>query len=134
MDVRASEDPTSGSGKEREVFRAQVSAAYATIMETVKRRNGNVEYGDRCAEAIVQRHRKARCESIRFEGIIGTIKKKMTTGSPTEEDIMRAATAVYNGDANLSNMYTYLRDSSVYCGPAFVFHDCFLFLRSTQSW
>ena len=51
--VAASEDPISGSGKKKELFKKQVLAAYNRLMDTVKQRNDNVEYNERSGEAIV---------------------------------------------------------------------------------
>lgn len=132
--VGASEDPLSGSGKKKELFQRQVQHIYVGFMVDVKKRNAQMNYGERTGDAIVQRHRKARCECIKFEGIICSMKAKKPTGSPTEEDFFRAATAVYNGEALISNMYTFLRDASVPIGPMFPFLDCLHFFRSTEAW
>lgn len=130
----ASEDPQAGSGKKKDVFLGQVLDVYDELMLEVKRKNPQVEYPARTGDAVAQRHRKAKCESLKFEGIIASIKAKNPTGSPSEEDITRAAQAVYNGDATIANMYTYFRDSSVDAGAQFPFLDCLWYLRQTISW
>jgi len=103
-------------------------------MDEVRRKNAGITYTERSAEAILQRHRNARCECIQFEGTLGVIKRKKPTGSLSEEDLVRAVTAIYNGDANMSHIYAYLRDSNVDCGPKFIFVECLTFFRATHSW
>lgn len=46
---------------------------------------------DRTGEAIIQLFRKARCKSVKFEGIVKSIKSKEPTGSPKEEQIKHVA-------------------------------------------
>lgn len=65
--VAASEYPTSGSGKRRNLFRSQVSEAYNKFMQYVKRRNPSILYPDRTGDTIIQKHCKARCEAVKFE-------------------------------------------------------------------
>lgn len=69
-----------------------------------------------------------------MEGIIDAINSKNPTGSPSEEDIRRAALAVCNGDATIGNMYTHLREESANCGPGFLFLDRLFYLRTTHAW
>lgn len=55
----------------------------------------NVNYPEHTGDAMVQRFRKAKCESVMIEGIIGATKSNRPEGSPLEVDIERAALAVY---------------------------------------
>lgn len=132
--VSASEDPRSGNGKKRDLFVSQILAIYVKKMDDVRCKQPLVSYPERTGEAISQRYRKARCECIKFEGLILSVKAREPTGSPSEEDIERAALAVYNGEVNISNMYTYLRDSTVDVGVDFLFRDALIFLRETHTW
>lgn len=68
-----------------------------------------------------------------MEGIIHLIKQKKPIGSPSEADIERAALA-NNGDANISNMYSYFTDLSLDAGPVFPFQDSLTYLRLTNTW
>lgn len=131
--LTASEDPFSGNGKKKEVFRLQMCKAYEDILEKLREKETGLRFASRTGDAIIQRHRKARCESIKFEGIIGSMRKKNPTGSPTDEDFLRAATAVYNGDATIANMSTYFRNASVPCGPTFLFLKCLYFFRTSSA-
>lgn len=132
--VSASEDPRSGNGKKKDLFSAQVLECYKNFMKEVTHKNPRFNYPDRTGDAIIQRYRKAKCEGIKYEGIIATIKAKKPTGDPTEEDIERAALAVYNGDAKVCDLYTYLRDFSVSAGPEFPLKDALFYLRQTNTW
>ena len=132
--IMASEDPIAGSGKKKELFHKQILSQYKSIMEDVQQRNPDTDYVARTGDAIAQRFRKARCECLKFEAIIWSIKAKQPTGSPSEKDLQRAVQAVYNGDATIADMYTYLRDESIDLGATFPFIDCLSFLRQTIAW
>ena len=69
-----------------------------------------------------------------MEGIIAYIKGKNPTGSPSDEDIFRAATAVYNGDTTVGNMYSYFNDKTLSVGPPFASTLCLQYLRTTHTW
>lgn len=86
---------------------------YTLFMADLKKKNPFNKYPERTGDAIVQRYRKTRCKGIKFIEIISCLKAKKPTGDPTEENIERAALAVYNGNARLCEMYAYLRDPSV---------------------
>lgn len=69
---------------------------------------------------------------------MGAIKRHNPTGSPTEEDIIRPATGVYNHNANISDMCPFLRDPDICVGPELSFRDCLhffllLFSESPES-
>lgn len=130
----ASEDPRKGNGKKKEVFISQVLGVYKTLLANLRANNPSFQFPDRTGEAIVQRYRKARCECIKFEGIIMSIKARDPTGSPTEEQIERAALAIYNGEATLSQMYTYLTDRTMDVGTEFQFAHDLKFMRTTHTW
>lgn len=133
--VTASEDPRRGSGKKKEVFTAQVLEIYQNIVKSVVEENADGRsYPSRSGDAVMQRFRKARSESLKFEGIIASIKARNPTGGPTEEDIERAALAIYNGEGTLGTMYTYLRSCTTDVGPEFPFMEAFKYLQSTQTW
>lgn len=88
-------------------------------MEIEKDRAPSVVIQAPTGEDILQRYKKIRCDCIKLEGIIMSINAKSPTGSPAEEDTFRAATAVYNGEANISNMYGYFDDSKLSWAPRF---------------
>lgn len=130
----ASEDPRKGSGKKKDLFTAQVLSKYNDLVRVLRSENLMCTYPDRTGEAIIQRFRKARCECVKFEGIIKSMKSRDPTGSPTDEQFERAALAVYNGEATISQMYTYFRDRTVDAGVDFQFSEALKFLRSTYTW
>lgn len=127
--VAASEDPRRGSSKKKEVLLGQIHQHFKRISA-----ERNIQVQDRTPEAVMQRYKKARCESLKFEGIINSLKEKNPTGAPTEDDIERAATAVYNGDATLAQMYSYFRDATLSPGTPFTFLECLRYLRTTNTW
>jgi len=132
--VSASEDPRNGNGRKKDVFANQVLDCYKRYMTKVKHNDPQVTFSDRTADAVMQRYRKARCEGLKFEGIVASIKAKKPTGDPSEEDIERASLAVYNGDARIGDMYTYISDRTVDPGPDFPFRDALWYLRNTNAW
>ena len=97
------------------------------------RGDGHV-YPTRSGDAVMQRFRKSRSESLKLEGIIASIKARNPTGSPTNIDIERAAVAIYNGEGTYGTMYTYLRSSTMDVGPEFQYMEAFRYLWSTHTW
>lgn len=69
-----------------------------------------------------------------FEGIMSSFEAKRPTGSPSAEDLLCAAIAVYNSNVIVSQMCTYLRDKHKSPGPPFVFQEAFQYLRTTHTW
>ena len=130
----SSEDPRSGSGKKKDRFAAQVLEVYNTLLKDLAEQNRNITYHERTAEAVIQRFRKSKCECLKFEGIVRSIKSRDPTGSPTEEQIERAALAVYNGEATISQMYSFFNDRTKDAGPDFPFYDTLRYLRTTHTW
>ena len=130
----ASEDPRKRSGKKKNLFNAQVIDNYVTLLQTLRAETLNVSFPDRIGQVIAQRFRKARCESIKFEGIIKSTKAKDPTGSPTEEEIERAALAIHNGEATNSQMFAFLLDRAVDAVPALPFLLALKSLRTTHAW
>lgn len=132
--IAASEDPSRGNGKKKEVFIGQILDTFTKFCEEKIKNNPGLSFHQRTGEAILQRYKKARTECLKFEGIVYAIKQKKPTGSPSENDIERAALAVYNGDANISDMYTYFTDSTLDPGPGFPFQQTLYYLRKTNTW
>ncbi|PXF42409.1 hypothetical protein BWQ96_07850 [Gracilariopsis chorda] len=132
--IGASEDPFAGAGKKREKFYKQIETAYTAFLEEAKQKDEALVTFTLTASTIAQRYKKARCECITFEGIVMAMKEKKPTGLPTEEDIFRATTAVYNGKGNMSNMYSHLRDTSLEYGDKFEFFDVLFFFRKSNQW
>lgn len=119
--VSASEDPRNGNGKKKDVFANQVLEFYKCYIAEVKTKNTQVAYSDCIGEAVMQFYRKAHRECLKFGGIVESIIAKRPTVDPSEEDIGRVALAVYNGDARIGDMYTYIADGNVDPRPDFQF-------------
>ena len=83
---------------------------------------------------FLQRYRKARCNCIKFDAIFMRMHAEDPTGAPSDDYFIRAATAVFNAEANISNMYSLFQDKDLETGPKFEFLDALLFLRSTRQW
>ena len=132
--VAASEDPKSGAGEKKEKFQGEILNVFNNIVNDEKERDKGFPPPQRTESAILQRYKKARCDCIKFEGIIMRMHAKTPTGAPSDEDFIRAATAVFNADANISNMYSFFQDKDLETGPKFEFLDALLFLRSTRQW
>lgn len=129
--VTASEDPQKESGCKKEVFAAKVLEVYERIFCTdVDRR----EVLKRPCDALGQRFRRARCEYLKFDGIKVSIKAQNPTWSLTDEDIERAGLAFYNGEATLSQMYTFLRSRTAGARAESSFKDALYYLQTTNVW
>lgn len=89
----------------KKVFAVQALARYTQLMKEVNKRNPSYLCPDRTGDAIIQRYRKTRCEEIKFEGPIYSIKSRRPTGDNSDEDIERASLAKYNCKGNLSYLH-----------------------------
>lgn len=132
--ITASEDPKRGNGKKKDVFVSQIHKEYTHLCQEKVEQNPGISFHARTGEAVLQRYKKERAECLQFEGILYSIRQKKPTGSPSEADMERAALAVYNGEANISNMYSYFSDPSLETGPGFPFHHALKYLRRTSTW
>lgn len=81
----ASKDHRKGSGKKKELFTAQVLEIYETHIKLPRMTNETSSYPALIGEEIIQRFRKERCECIKFEGIIKSIKERKPTGSLSKD-------------------------------------------------
>lgn len=128
-----SEDPRRGSGRKKDVFVAAVLEEYKRLIPEVQCADG-LPHVYRTGDAICQRFRKARAECLKYESILKQIRNRKPTGSPSNEDINRAALAIYNGESTIGQMYTFLRGRTVDGGSEFQFKEALDFLRSTHTW
>lgn len=131
--IIASEDPRAGSGQKKEKFTSNILEQYKKLLANLMKET-LVCYPDRSGEAIFQRFKKSRCECIKLEGIINSIKAKKPTGGPSEDDIERAAVAVYNGEGTIGQMYTFIRDRTSDVGEPFPYKQALSYLRTTHTW
>lgn len=56
------------------------------------------------------------------------------TGGPTDADILKITTAVYNDSTNLKSSYKFFGDDATPVGTPFPFMDTYKFMRTTQLW
>lgn len=66
--------------------------------------------------------------------MLSSLNAKKRTGCPTEKDINRAAVDIYNGEARISEMYSFLRDDTKEPGAEFPFLNSLRYLRTTNFW
>lgn len=129
----ASEDPRKGSGKKKEVFAKRVLEAYNKLVSE-HCIESQQQFPTLTAEAICQRHRKAKAECLKLDEIKKAILKRKPTESPTFEDIEHAAVAIYNGEVTISHIYTYFRDKIIHIGVEFQFMQAYQYLKTTKTW
>lgn len=96
--------------------------------------NCGTKFPGKTAEAVVQQFQRSRCKCMKFQGTFSSIKKKNPTGCPTDDDINRASLAVYNNEATVLQISSFLQDKTVYCGPQSVFMEALQYLRATHTW
>lgn len=127
----ASKDPRNGNETKREIFHSEVLALFEKALTGY---DENKLFLKRTGAAIAKRYREASCECLNSEGIILRVTSKKSTGSPSQDNIERAALAVYNGEANVSDMYSFLIDKELSPSPKFPFYFALEFLRTTHTW
>lgn len=96
------EDSRRGPGHKKELFNANIAKGYAKNTDKVKEDNPKCTCSDSTRDEIVQRHCKAQFECVKFEGIIAYIRAKIPISLSTDNDIVRAPTTFYNGEASVS--------------------------------
>lgn len=132
--ISASKDPRRGSGKKNKVFFAHVFSKYLSITLKVKEKILHGRYFDCTGDGILQRYLKARCEFLKLKGILSSIKSKIPTGTPSDADIERAVVSIYNCEAIIGDMYSFLRDPEQNYGPDIDFLDVLRYFRTTHVW
>jgi hypothetical protein len=133
--VAASEDPTHGNGKKRESFAGEVLNHYERLWKELRAEEPvHDDLEKRSGDAVLQRYKKVRAEALKFEGFLKTIRSGRPTGDPRTEDMERAATAMYNGRAEVSDMYSYMTENHADPGREFPFLKCLYYLRTTTQW
>lgn len=113
---RASENGKKGSGMKKLDFSKAVYEEYAGFVRDAEdsdaswitpRKAQNML--KRTPLAVVTHVKKVKTDCLKFDGLIGVVKAARPTGDPKEEDIQRAATAMFNGEGTVSDMYRYIR-------------------------
>jgi hypothetical protein len=82
----------------------------------------------RTAAACLSYWEKFTSQCCDFHQIMTRVKAKPGTGSPEDEDIVRAVTAIRNRSCVVSNLYSVLRSASYPVGKTFSFVDAYHFL------
>ena len=59
--------------------------------------------------AVISRFKKVRKLSLVFEAVIRRVKACKPTVGPTDEDVVNAATAIYNKKATITEIYDYFK-------------------------
>jgi hypothetical protein len=88
----------------------------------------------RSVDAVLQRYKKVRAEALKFEGFLKIIRSGRPTGDPRTEYMERVVTAMYNGRAEESDMYSYMTENPADPGREFPFLKCLYYLRTATQW
>lgn len=97
--VTASEGQSSGSGKKKYIFAAQLLHVYRLIICTLQACDDIAKPPERTGEAVIQRLRLTCFQCLKFQGTLSSITAKSQTGSPMEQDVERAALSICNYEA-----------------------------------
>jgi hypothetical protein len=82
----------------------------------------------RTSAACLSQWEKVTSQCSDFHQIMTKVKAKPWTGSPEEEDFVRAVTAICNRSCEVSNLYSVLRSASYPVSKTFLFVDAYHFL------
>ncbi|MEM1283723.1 MAG: hypothetical protein AAGG81_09250, partial [Chlamydiota bacterium] len=79
-------------------------------------------------------YKRIKKECLMFEECYEMVVQKSMTGSPTENDIITVATAVFNCKDNITKVYDFWGDNPVTCGAQFKYLNCYLWMRNQYLW
>jgi hypothetical protein len=82
----------------------------------------------RTASACLSQWEKVTSQCSDFHQIMTRAKAKPWTGSPEDEDFVRAVAAIRNHSCKFSNLYSALRSARYPVGKTFSFEDAYHFL------
>jgi hypothetical protein len=90
--------------------------------------NDSRRWVGRTAAACLSQWEKVTSQCSGFHQIMTRVKTKACTGSPEDEDFVRAVTAIRNRSCEVSNLYSVLRSTSYPGGKTFSIVDAYHFL------
>jgi hypothetical protein len=90
--------------------------------------NDSCRWSGRTAAACFSQWEKATSQNSDFHQIMTRVKAKPWTGSPEDDGLIRAVTAIRNRSCEVSNLYSVLRSASYPVGKTFLFVDAYNFL------
>jgi hypothetical protein len=90
--------------------------------------NDSRRWVGRTTVACLSQWEKGTSQYSDFHQIMTRVKAKPWTGSPEEEDFVRAVTTIRNRSCEVSNLYSVLRSASYPVGKTFSFVDAYHFL------
>lgn len=136
--VEASQDSKRGNGQKMDVFETRVASMFQNVVSVHQNRNKEALVQLRVGSSVSQRFKRIKKICIVFEGHYQNLDSLQLTGNPTETDFLPATTAAYNGRLDLGGdkktIYGYFGDDAANPGTAFLFLNCYLWLRDTDFW
>lgn len=137
--VRAWESCKDDGNRRNASLEARLLTLYQQLFEQKTRENPSwnrkVEPQERSGNAIRQRIKEIRDVCFKFNAILDNIKSGKLTQNPSEEDIERAAIALYYEECTLDQVHLYFGYNRQR-EPTTEFHllRCFRYLRTTNLW
>ena len=132
--VIASEDPINGTSQNADSFVDSIARTFHNLvgerMQLVPTWRPNAH---RSGNAILKHFKKIRHAVMKFESKMQLVRAAKPTGEPSQKDLVRVATGMYNKKTALSDMYRIISaDPLVDIGAQFEFLSCWQFFKSTQ--
>ena len=136
--LEASEDSKRGSAQRTDAFELRVKNSFDCLVALKKDKDNTFEEPERAGSAVSQRFKRIKKICILFEGRYQNLIALILTGNPTETDLLRATTALYNRRISISEgqrpFYRYFGADAVDPGNNSIFLNCFLWLRYSAFW
>ena len=115
--IRTSKYSIKGNGRKLDDFERLVHKTFEKLMHDAglydPESTDESKSELRSQVAVISRFKKVRKLSLVFEGLIRRVKACKPTGGPTEEDIVNAATAIYNKKATIPEIYYYFKKPDI---------------------
>jgi len=132
--ARASEASKNGKKQKTHRFLESVEVAWNALVAVQERDTDFKLSQKRSGSSVNQRFKAIRKSYLKYEQMRQLVLARKPIGGPTDDDVLRTATALLNGVIMVDDMYDILRDRSADAGKPFMFINCYLRLRGSYLW
>jgi hypothetical protein len=127
-------DPVRGANMKKEDYANAIKAEFLrdSLRPSAGGTSGKIDerrWEGRSASSLLSQWKKLRSDCTRFHAVCKRVDRLELTGGPSEEDIFRIATAVYNDGAEaLAHAYDIVRNKEYRTGKPFLFLSAYKWL------
>lgn len=129
-----------GSKQRRTDWHAQLKGTFDRLRSTIARthpmlndEHARTLWSSRSGRSIAEQGSKAIAACRKLKKSFRVLAAMQTTGNPTEADLMRCATGLYNDAIKVSHVYDVIRNETYNVGKSFTYPLTFSWLNNKSS-